>query len=607
MADISATPEPVSEGSDFRSGASQNTIWILVIALAALIAYGTSLSAGFVWDDDYIVTRNQAIRSLSGTPDFFTDANTMASISDFRFYRPIRTLSFAIDYHIGGIAPSQYHRSNLLLHVLTSLLLFALLQSLAVGRSLSAMCALVFALHPGLSEAVFWVKGRADLLCSVFYLSAFIIYIRGGQRPGVKTVAGTLVALLLALFSKELAVSFILMIVAHDLICDHRITRSRVFIYAGTLVTTCGYLLLRSVVLQGIETASAPGRSLVDLLGATCNGMWIYTRLVVTPFWHNIDYLALGDQWTYRGAALGAIVVLVVIVMGLRAYLRGSRLTAFGLCWFFVALSPMIAKNFTSQIPTTQLVAERFLYLPMIGLMFALGGAFRRLGGPRVILPIIAVLFGFLTAVRGRDWESEESIFRANLASRPFSARVLNNLADHYISTGRHAEALELLHAYSAHLERPSAIKGLALFLNGRNEEGLQFADEVIRRSPDAARGYAYKGIMLGMTGRHQEAITFLNTALRKKPDARIASSVHSNLGIAHRSLGDSEAARVHFEKAVEVYPSNSEALINLGALYWREERWGRAMEVYRSLMEIQPNNEAWGRYFHAASLKAEG
>jgi 4-amino-4-deoxy-L-arabinose transferase and related glycosyltransferases of PMT family len=174
---------------------------ILAIALSACVAYGSMLNAPFkVMDDHFSIVENPAIKSTENIPEIFQQGY----FRDQHYYRPLVNFSFLIEYQLFGLNSFFYNLDNLLLHMASALLVFALV-FLLTGQVQSGFWAgLLFAVHPIQWEAVCNIPGRAILLSAFFSLSAFIFFLLS-LRKHWYALPLSLVCFALALLSKESA------------------------------------------------------------------------------------------------------------------------------------------------------------------------------------------------------------------------------------------------------------------------------------------------------------------------------------------------------------------------------------------------------------------
>ncbi|HEY8240734.1 MAG TPA: tetratricopeptide repeat protein, partial [Kiritimatiellia bacterium] len=273
----------------------------------------------------------------------------------------------------------------------------------------------------------------------------------------------------------------------------------------------------------------------------------------------------------------------------------------FGLAWFAFALGVALAKNFTELVPTTQVLAERFLYLPMCGLAFCIAETFDRFTAARArtvaagVLVVAAMALGAATFIRALQWKDEVVLYTADLGKDPFSDRILRNLASTHVEAGRYAEARAVLEPWRDRLiPEDLATLGFTQFATGDRDQGRALVESVVKAGSASARPYVYLGAIYGLEGRYVDAEQWLQEALRKRGDAKVRSIAYNNLGIVLRSAGDLEQAEQSFREAAQLYPLYVEPWRNLGALLWNAGEWPEAADVYERLVTLQPGEAEW-------------
>jgi tetratricopeptide (TPR) repeat protein len=476
----------------------------LTVAMAALAVYALALANDFAFDDIPIVLGDPRLASLDLRAIF---SSGYWQHSDLALYRPLTTLSFAVDWGLAGHSPAWFHLTNVLLHAAASVLVLLLLARLFPVRAALAG-ALVFAVHPVHVEAVANVVGRAELLAAVFSLAACLVWMRAGRGRGVAT-AGLFG---LALLSKESAV----MLPALLLLIDG--ARAEPFADGagpwlrrnGGPVLALGavalaWLAVRWVVLDGL----VPGRVDPTLELAQTGRARILTALQVWPVFARLlffpvrllaDYgprILLPTQTVNTAAALGALLLCGVAVGGLAALGAGARRTAFGLLWFPVAVFPVS----NLAIPIGVLVAERTLYLPSVAVSVGVAGlvvVLARASAPvrrafSLTAAVVMALFAGRVLVRIPDWKSTDSIMAALVRDRPDSfrgmwhaARLMRARGDAVAANAAYDRALALWPRRQA-----LVIEAAAWATDqGRRGRALELARQLVRDWPDDAVGY---------------------------------------------------------------------------------------------------------------------
>ena len=249
---------------------SRASIWvILLIVLFTVLVYSGSLKNSFIWDDSTAIVNNRFIKSWENFPRLF-NRSYLTRLSDMDYlgkrdigsgdssYRPVSTLTYFIDYSIWKINPFGYHLTNLFLHVTNVILLFFLISFIADSRKIGLLASLLFAVHPVNAEAVNVAALRSNLLFFCFFLVSFILFIKSREYVGRKKVYVYMLSLasfFLALFSKETAMIFPLILLSYDYLLNKRAENTLAnfkkyyFGYLGVLIF---YVIIRFFVISSI-------------------------------------------------------------------------------------------------------------------------------------------------------------------------------------------------------------------------------------------------------------------------------------------------------------------------------------------------------------------
>ena len=410
---------------------------LLLVAAVALAATAPSVRNGFVYDDVPVVQRDPRIHRLD--PRLVTLPYWGGDAED-RIYRPATTLSFALDWALGGGRPALFHATNVLLHAVVTALVLALAARL-LGAGAALVAALLFAVHPVHVEAVASVVGRAELLAALGYLVAVLGYIADGDRRAQGGVSGgaTLAVLLgatLAFGAKEHALTLPAALVLTDVWMASRDGRpviarwrSHGLLWTCVVVLGVGYLAARSAVVGtatggghiavGLEGLGAAGRAVVML-----PAVLVWTRLLIFPLHLSADYSPNAYPILSVMTVWHVIAVLLLVGGAALAWLARKRMPAlwFALAW--CAITAAVAANVLA--PTGVTVAERVLYLPSVGFAIAAGALWERLPRGRPLWPLTSVALTLLAArslARIPVWHDEGRFFAALERDAPDSYR----------------------------------------------------------------------------------------------------------------------------------------------------------------------------------------
>src|SRR5574341_831417 len=304
--------------------------------------------------------------------------------------RFVRTDSYTLDYLVSGLQPWGYHLFNLLYHLATTLLVYALARRLLAGSPAALLVALLFAVHPVHTEAVTYISGRRDLLSTLLTLAGVLTYLRYREAPTRGRALGLGALYGLALFAKEMAITLPLLCLAYEAVQPAPGPGLRGALRALGQGTLAG--LRRFPVLYGSLFALAGGFAfyLVVIAKATAKvGWWgghvLFNFLTVARIWvHHLQLLVFPKtllvDYSYNAFPVtntlgdwrgwGAVLLLGLLALGLLRLLAVSRIAAFGGLWFALALLPV-----SHIIPHHELMAEHHLYLPSVGLFLLVGWA----------------------------------------------------------------------------------------------------------------------------------------------------------------------------------------------------------------------------------------
>jgi tetratricopeptide (TPR) repeat protein len=590
-------------------------VHLFLIALAAFAVYAVSLPADFrSMDDQQTIVENADIRSFANLGKIFSSSFFEMGA----YYRPLVVLSNMINYHFAGADPFAFNLTNLLLHILTALSVYGMLQLLFQDRLLSFFTALLFAVHPVHWSAVTNVAGRAIILCSLFFINSFSLFILSlkEERPRRRVLwcMLSLSAFALAMFSKESGIVLPAVLAVYVLITHQQKQQRRSLLLrtAPFAVLAGGYLFLRA--LLGIRHFFNWGSLQGLLVGITTflQALITYLRLLVMPvdlhFDRSIPYISF----------LGPVFIAVLVFWLLAAvflWKQRARLSAeskFLLAWFAVGLLPVsqivpIVAN--SGYATT---AEHFLYLPSVGILVLLVmGARRGIGmlrdkqrlSRRGAVLAAAGFYAFLmliTLSQAVYSTNELAMFERSLRYNPHNIRVRTSLALAFSKRGLFKEAEEhFRRALSDEEIYVNARIGLgkALFDQGKYFEGLAEYERVIREwgplplakrnleashailidkfqekirgDPNNARLHYTLGVILSRAGHIEDSVGEYRTAVRLEPDFKNALF---NLAASYTALGDPDGAIGSYERMLALSgPADVldyQANLQLGRLY---------------------------------------
>src|SRR5271157_3715075 len=634
-------------------------IWGLV-----LVAYSNSFQGALVFDSASVIGRDPRIRqaSLENIESILTGGYAYVS-STTGLYRPLTTFSYLLNYAVlgNGLRPVGYHWVNFVLHEANVTLVYALGVLVFAEAAPALALAAIWGLHPLLTESVTNIVGRADLLAALGVLAGLLCYARGASttgRRGMAWLAGLAAAQTVGLFSKESGAVLPGVMLLYDLTWSERATwRRRLPAYAAVALPLAVFFSLRAGfgIHMLIDYAQNPlvsaGFWTARLTAVKVVGMFLWLFLWPARLSADYSYNAVplfGWQPSYWEDAKAIVALAVCLGAGLLAILlavrwrRTGKPLFFFLVFFFVALSP--TSNLIVLIGS--IMAERFLYLPSVGLAGCVVAAIQALGQRRFLKrPIVAqaaapvawaalglavLAFTARTYARNFDWQDDRSLWTSAAHVCPGSARPHYNLALELErvpdrlpeAIAEYQAALRIAPEFAeAHNNLASALArmpgglpeaivefqaalrirpGLAAVhynlanalarLPDRLPEAIAEYQAALRIRPDYADAHHALAVALtGMPGRLPEAIAEYQAALRIQPDR---ADVHYNLANTLAGMpGQLPEAIAEYQAALRIAPDFAEAHFNLGnTLAQTPARLPGAIAEYEAALRIRPD-----------------
>lgn len=507
---------------------------LALVTVAAISSFG--LPTRLVWDDyllvgglDSIVDARSLIEPFRS--DFFDRAPDNA---DRHYYRPLVQVSYLLGVALFGKEPFFFGLANLLFHLVVCGLLFALLRRWGVAPPAAALGTALFGLMPRLTESVFWISGRTDVLASVFVMAALLCWDDRAERHGRRTLAGAL--LFLGLLCKEVALAgaaALMLREAGRALAPGLGARARLRTFAiriaPLLALVAGYAALRLAVLPAaLRTSLSLGLGARLALAAEALGRYavmlvdaVHPALRIGHVVAPREPLLLGLGLVVAGASFA------LVTWCLRRQPDGPELVGLGLAG--AALAPTLH---LLPFGSDAVAADRFLYLPVAGLVLACAAAAGRL--PRMPRRVLAgsatallVVFAAACLERARQWSDDVILWHHTLVH----ADPIDSIPHAWLGLAlhdRHQPGAALAHFKEAirieMSKAPEQRKGTlildqlanvsaALSAMGRDAEALQAIEQAVHHRPDHVAYHEQRARVLGRLLRFEAARAALATA----------------------------------------------------------------------------------------------
>jgi tetratricopeptide (TPR) repeat protein len=575
--------------------------------LATFAVYAQVRHFDFVnFDDPEYVTANSHVRAG------ITAANIAWAFTsgEAANWFPLTRLSHMIDYQMFGPRSGWHHLTNVLLHALAVLLLFAFLNRSTGQRWPSAWVALIFALHPLHVESVAWVAERKDSLSAVLGMLALIAYLHYARGPSRGRYVLVLLVFVLGLMAKPMLVTlpFLLLLVDVWPLCRVKDWSwpgiARLVLEKIPFLLGAGAAAMVTYLVQQAGGAVRSSDAFPFALRVE-NALVSYIIYIAKMFWPArlavfYPYPAEVPAWQAVAAALAIAGISVLVLRSVRNF----PYLAVGWFWYLITLAPVIG---LVQVGA-QARADRYTYIPMIGLTIMLAWGAADLAGrlPRA-KPAIAVLASaacvccaVLTWVQTAYWQDSRTLFQHAvdvtggnyLAHHNLGVALAETPADLNQAIAHFQTALRIKPGYArAHTDLGSAYAKLP----GRLPDAMAEFRAAIAIDPELAIPHNNLANTLAQAGQWAEAISEYETALRIDPDYADArhnlAEAEYNLGLDLAKAGRASEAIPHLEAALRLRPDYPEAHNNLGfVLSQAPGRIDEAIAHFQAALRIDPN-----------------
>ena len=555
---------------------------LLVCLLAALVftAFLPSLKNNFVnWDDNFYVTDNRVIRSLS-----LENIKTIFTSFYNSNYQPISVLSYSLEYYFYGLRPSGYHLTNLILHLLNSMLVLWLIFILSDNLAVSFITAVLFALHPLSVESVAWISARKDLFYAFFFLSAAIsysYYVKKGRAS--KYYYLSLALFLLALLSKAAAVTLPLTLLLIDYFLyrkpgkDIFIEKIPFFVFSLMLGVAC--VFFRSLNKHALHLSL----SILDIFRFTGSSIVFYLDKIFRPVHLCCIYSGFKEKII---PYLCSILFIFLIFLN-----RRSRKIVFGTTLFLIGILPVMP---------LAILADRFVYVPSIGIFYLIGEGFvwlykRPVNYVRTarifLLAVLIVIIGALmplTWKRCEIWKDGVSLWGDVLISHPESLRAHFNRGVAYADKGRYAEAIaDFTKAIQLNPDVPDhyKVRGDAYRKIGKFEQAIADYNKVIELVPNNALTYFDRACAYDSKGDFNKAVHDYTMAIEIDP--RNSIKAYNNRGSIYYLRGDFDLAIADYNKIIEMRPGFAKAYNDRAAAYLQKKEYDKSRRDVKKVEEL--------------------
>ena len=547
-----------------------------VVLAAVCVAYANHFHNGFHFDDWHTVTANPYIRDLSNIPRFFTDPKTFSIEALHQTYRPLVSVSLALDYRLGGRNDVLwFHLSTFLIYLAQLVAMYFLFAAVLNSvrrdqrnRYIALFGTALYGLHPAMAETVNYIVQRGDVYVAFGIVAGLALY---SCLPRWRAFGIYLIPFAFAAWSKQSGLIFPLFLLMYVLYFENEadVALYRQIIKIVPALVLCGLRAWLEATLAPASFSFSPESPPV----------WAY--LITQPFvllryfaefFLPVHLSADTDLHTFDGLTGAALMgFLFVAAVGVTAWLTARQKTlrpiSFGLTWFLVGSIP------TSLYPLAEVENDHRMFLPFIGLALAVSWALalgveaylRRndsKGARNAIAAacvVVLVAYGYGTHVRNEVWRNDESLWYDVTKKSPHNGRGLMEYAWTEMQKDRYAVAVDYLlraRALSPTYTTIESNLGFAYDGLGRPDEAEPHFQRAVLLDPSMADPRYYYARWLNANGRAPEAVAQLKAAIKDDPSSLVVET-RRLLVRAYADSGATSEARRAAADLLHIAPSD--------------------------------------------------
>jgi tetratricopeptide (TPR) repeat protein len=550
---------------------------VVIVAIVFCVYYQVSSFDFVSYDDPNYISYTSKIISLDNITELFFSI-------DYANWHPLTWMSLMLDYNLYGSNAGGYHFTNLIFHIINTLLLYVVLGMMTGSVYRRALVTALFALHPLHVESVAWVTERKDVLSTMFWFLTMWAYIGYAKKPGILRYLPVIVFFLLGLMSKPMLVTlpFVLLLLDYWPLgrlnfgqtvpsCNMNIKNQKVSSLLIEKIPLFFITMVSSVLTYMAQNSYQTVATFnnVSLFHRILNAANSYTGYLWKILWfHNLSPFYLYPKNFEIWPIAGSLLLLCAVTLLTIYFLKKMPYLAVGWFWYLGTLVPVIG---LIQVGS-QAMADRYTYVPLIGIfiMMAWGipQALEGLRHGKIIAASMASAFLIVITsasyIQAGIWKNDFTLFGHVIKINPRDVRSYQVIGHAMANNGEYDKAL---YYYSMALKYhpgyyPSYLNaGNVLQEMGKLKEAIDCYQRALKLDDKPAEAHYNLGIIFIETNNLNEAIFHFKKALAITPDD---SDSHNNLGVALMKEGNIKEALAHFQEALRLNPQEGSAKKNI-------------------------------------------
>ncbi len=575
----------------------------LLIVLITTAVYLQTASFDFAdFDDDLYVKANPYIQN-----GLTLEAIKWAVTATYQAtWQPLIWMSFMIDFNLFGLAPGGYHITNLIYHLIATVLLYLVMLRSTGAMWKSFFVASVFALHPLHVESVAWIAERKDVLSALFWFLTMFLYLRYIKNRTITNYVFVVLSLCFGLMSKGMLVTLPFVLVLFDYWPLNRFNSTWEGLKSSVLeklplfvLITISTLITSSALKSWGALASGDELSLTYKIANAITSYGDYILMSIAPINLAVFYPHPGESISILKVILWAIILLLMTAMVLYKS-KSHKYIAVGWFWYLGVLFPAIG---IAQVGG-QALADRYMYLPIIGIAIIAAWGVEELitklnkGNLQTIAAVLIslsiIFMSALTHMQTRHWKNGFTLFTRAVEVTEGNYLAHNNLGIAELRRGKYKkaetsfkEAIRLNPGYGEAMNNLGRAFEKQGFMNKATDQYIK----TIITAP-TAQAHNNLGAMRLRSSRFDEALKEFKTALKLDPTL---SDVHYNLGNTYLQTDKPAKALLEYKKYITLHTGLSglkDAHMNLGFTYYKLGKPILAIREFQLVLKVEPTNE---------------
>ena len=521
-------------------------LYALILSILIVVVYIKLFSAHFIsWDDGDVLLNNKDVH----------DFNVNAFFTNYYVgnYAPIAMIGFAIDWLIFNGNAAGHHAMSLLFHIINGVLVYYLTSLILKDKLKALLCAIIFCFHPLQVETVAWVSAKNNIVYSVFFLLGLIQYSKFILEGNKKQYAYALLFFVLSVLSKPSAICFPLVLILLDYLLKTKSDFKSIIINKIPFIIVAAILGLATIYTRTEDKFINQNHAYAihERIGYAGYAILQYIYKFFIPM--DLSVIYPYPQNKTVSIIIGYVMIALLIFGIYKLYKSSSKIIFFGLLFFIVNL--LLVLQF---IPFGEvLTADRYMYLPIIGISIALLSIIPLKESQLKIVGILLILvFGSLTFMRASVWKNSISLYSDIIKKYPHSFVALNSLGAEYM-------------------------------LNKNYDMSLRYLNAAINENTEYYKGYYNRGLLYAQTDRMKNALRDFDKAiaLKQYPKAYVArANTYYILKDFPKAISDAEAV-------LKTDANNPKANYVLANCYDDLNQLDKALGYYNKVISVSSEN----------------